>query len=501
MSGVPKLLIIYAIAIPLAILVGFLVSAPGMGTVVIIGLLLFLFSLPFLLKSHHFLLILFWNSAFNVFFLPAQPHFWLLLAALSFSISWLNNIMGQQNFIRVPELKRPLVFLAIVLFLTAALRGGIGIHALGGESYGGKGYVYMLGAIFGYFALAAIRVPMQKAASYVGWFFLSGITFAMSNLVYVLGPAFYLLYLLVPPEVAISQAAADVGATEIDRIGGLAPASTAVICFLLARYGLRGILDWQKPWRLLLFLAVLVAAAFGGFRSVYLSIGLICFFQFFFEKLHRTIFLPICIGLGICVMSLAIVFASKLPLSAQRAISFLPVHIEASVEGDATGSWNWRLDMWRTLVPDIPKYFLLGKGYRIDPDDLYLAGIAAERGLSDQFEVARVAGDYHSGPLSLMISLGVFGVAAFGWIILAGIKVLHANWQYGPQSLRRPNTLLFSFFLAHIIFFLLVGDIRSDLFLFTGTLGLSVSINGGVARKSLRSAQPAAVAQFAGQMA
>ncbi len=74
--------------------------------------------------------------------------------------------------------------------------------------------------------------------------------------------------------------------------------------------------------------------------------------------------------------------------------------------------------MWKTLVPDIPKYFLLGKGYRIDPEDLYLADIANQLGLTDAFEVSRVAGDYHSGPLSVIISFGIFGVVSFLWVHL-----------------------------------------------------------------------------------
>src|SRR5208283_2392133 len=111
--------------------------------------------LPLFLRWHHVLLIVFWSSAFNAFFLPGRPHFWLLFAVLSFGISFLNHIVFQKQFLRAPELTRPLFFLAAVVLATAWYRGGIGIRALGGTAFGGRYYIYILCAIVGYFALTA----------------------------------------------------------------------------------------------------------------------------------------------------------------------------------------------------------------------------------------------------------------------------------------------------------------------------------------------------------
>ena len=118
-------------------------------------MILFFFALPLFMKWHHALLIIFWNSAFTAFFLPGQPDFWLVFAALSFGISVLNHIMVQKQFLRVPEMTRPLLFMAAVVLCTACYRGGIGFQVLGGAAHGGKNYIYVLGAIMGYFALTA----------------------------------------------------------------------------------------------------------------------------------------------------------------------------------------------------------------------------------------------------------------------------------------------------------------------------------------------------------
>ncbi len=90
----------------MAILLGLLISAPGMASVVIIGLLLFLFTLPLLLKRHHVLLIVLWNSAFNVFFLPAQPHFWLLLSVPQFRDFLVEQHHGPAEFHQGPPNSR-----------------------------------------------------------------------------------------------------------------------------------------------------------------------------------------------------------------------------------------------------------------------------------------------------------------------------------------------------------------------------------------------------------
>ena len=157
--------------------------------------------------------------------------------------------------------------------------------------------------------------------------------------------------------------------------------------------------------------------------------------------------------------------------------------------------------MWRFLVPQIPKYLLLGKGYRIDPDELYFATLSG--GDEDVGSMASlVAGDYHSGPLSTIIPLGLWGVVGFFWLLGAGIKVLYRNYRHGDPALHGVNTFLLALFLMHgVLFFTVFGAFDTQLYLFTGVLGLSVSINGGVrkpggvmARAAAAAALPAPVA-------
>lgn len=498
MFGLPRILLAYAIAIPLALFLGYFLSTglsiPGeQSNFMMVALVLLVLALPIFMRWHHLLLIFFWSSAFNFPFLPAQPHFWLLMAFLSFGISWLNGLLAGGKFLRAPELARPLIFLGMVAVLTGVLRGGIGVRALGSASYGGRSYFYIFGAIFGYFALTAARIPLAKAGRMARIYVLSGVTFALPNLAFALGPAFIFLFYLLPGEFAEGQAVVATGFMPgmIERLNGVAPACFALICYFLVRWGIRGIFSYTHPWRIVLFVLAFSLSLLGGFRSAEIMIGLLFLCQFFAEGLWRNYFLPLLLGLGGFAGVMLYAYADHLPRVAQRAVSFLPVKVDPSVQADADFSVEWRLRMWRYLVPQIPQYLALGKGYRIDPDELYFATLSGGEG--DVGSMASlVAGDYHSGPLSTIIPLGIWGVVGLFWLLGAGLKVLYRNYRHGDPALRGVNTFLLAYFMMQSIFFFTVfGAFDTQLYLFTGILGMSVSINGGVRKPGRVLARPA----------
>jgi len=504
MFGLSRILTVYAIAIPLALVLGYALATPDQLTMMMVGVVVFALLLPVFIQWHHILLIFFWNAAFIFGFLPAQPQFWLVMAVLSFGISWLNGLLGGRRFLRAPELTRPLLILGGIVLLTGYLRGGIGVHALGSTSaYGGRSYFWILGAIVGYFALSAVRIPAAKANRTGRIFFLSGTTSVLPNIVFLLGPAFYILYYFLPSDYAMGQAVAESGRQPgmTERFSGVSPACTALICYFLVRWGIRGILSFARPWRLAMFIAAALLSLAGGFRSSVIMIGLLLVCQFCVEGLWRTRFLPMVLGVGVMAAVMIVTFSDRMPLAAQRAVSFLPVKVDPAVKADADFSVEWRVQMWQILLPQIPKYMLLGKGYSIDPEELYFAVIGG--GAEDiSAQTSMVSGDYHSGPLSTIIPIGLGGTLAFVWLLGAGIKVLYRNYRYGDPALRNINAFFLAYFITQIIFYFGVfGAFNSQLCVFTGLLGMSVSINGGVRKRGqvpARSVQQEAV--LAGQV-
>ena len=144
--------------------------------------------------------------------------------------------------------------------------------------------------------------------------------------------------------------------------------------------------------------------------------------------------------------------------------------------------------MWQVLLPEVPKYLLKGKGYGIDPSAMYFSTDPSHQ-REGGFEWAIVAGDYHSGPLSLIIPFGIWGGIAFIWFVVASLRYLYRQHKSGDPALQQINTLLLTYFLARLILFLFIaGGFHGDFCIFTGLIGLSVSLNGSEPVKAPASA-------------
>ena len=478
-------LVIYAICLPLAIWLGYLLATPYnlRETILTVVIPLCLLSVPMLLRWHYPWMIACWNLDAILFFIPGRPAFWTLLIGVSLLISVLQYIMNRQlKFLSVPSITKPLIFFAVVILLTARLTGGIGINALGsGDNVGGRRYIWLLIAIMGYFAITAQRIPIQKARLYTTLFFIGFVSFAIGSSAGMLGQGLNFIYQIFPPDSTgyanVSQDAVS-GPAAIARFGGLSTGALGITYLLLTRYGVEGVMRFGKIWRPLLCLVLLFICLFGGYRSMAINLLLTVSILFCLEGLLRSHYLPIvilCFVLGAAVM---LPFADKLPMSIQRSLTFLPIHLDPEAEQNAKGSTEWRLEMWREALPLVPKYLILGKGYGMSLSELNK--ITLPGGASDSGGAA-LAGDYHNGPLSVIIPFGIFGVIGFIWFLVAGGRVMYRNYKFGDPLLERINRFLLAYYLMKIImFFTVFGSLYSDFVGFTGLVGLSVALNGGL---------------------
>src|ERR1043165_8215285 len=90
-------LIIYSLCLPLAIYVGYLMAMPmDMVSFSVVVVVVALPLLPVLLRWHHVLLIVSWNATAILFFLPGRPNVWMLLAAISLTLSILQRILNRK---------------------------------------------------------------------------------------------------------------------------------------------------------------------------------------------------------------------------------------------------------------------------------------------------------------------------------------------------------------------------------------------------------------------
>ena len=285
----------------------------------------------------------------------------------------------------------------------------------------------------------------------------------------------------------MSQAAEDFSldatSLKVGRLSGFAVAGSAIFFYLIARHGIGGILNTRKPWRMALLVGVGVLGLLGGFRSILVTYVLLFIVQFFLEGLHKTRWMPAVAGAMLLGLLAVIPIVNKLPLSIQRCFSVLPVEVHPAVRAEALGSTEWRLKMWEILIPEIPKYFWIGKGFTATASDYYLTQQAMRLGFMQGFEGSMLAGDYHNGPLSILIPFGIWGVIAFLLFFGASLHVLLNNFRYGDPAVKHINTFLLGAFITRLILFCFVfGAVQLELAVFIGLVGFSVSLNGGVRR-------------------
>jgi hypothetical protein len=494
-STLVRTLLIYSICLPLAIFVGYIIAQPDpfrdYSTYIGLGLVLFILLLPLLLRWHRLLILACWNGCTVLYFVPGRPDIFLAFAWLSFIIAVAQFITNPKaRFVSVPSVARPLIFIAVVTIVTAQLCGGIGLGAFGSETLNGKKYILLITAIVAYFALISQPIPPGRAPLYVALFFLSSITFAIGDLAPLFPQSLWFIFWLFPmSSESVSTILNTSGVAEtIDRFGGVALATQGIALAMMGYYGLAELFNPRRLLRLAFFALMALLSLLGGFRSNLITLALAFALMFYLEGLFRSRLMPMFL-LSFALVAVCLVgFSSHLPLNFQRTLTVIPgIKLDPLARESAETSSKWRLDMWRAVIPDVPRYLLLGKGYAVSAEDMRKQ-ISGRPGDAQQFsaEGSALASDFHSGPLSLIIPFGIWGVIGFLWFIVASLKVLHRNYRYGPPHLHKLNTFLYVMFIVKTVFFFFVfGAFCSDLCVFTGILGLSIAINCGVAKPAL----------------
>lgn len=473
--------LIFGLCLPLAVLLGYVLAEPFESTSLTVFLIIAaVLIVPVLMRWYHPLLILSWNMTLYVAYLPGSPQFWAVMSFMGLFFAVLNRSVNPEfRFAHVPAITLPLLALMLVVIVTAMASGGIGFRVLGSQTVGGSNYFYLVAAAAGYFALSSRAIRQHRVILCLAMFFLPGVTAIIGRLAQAAGPGASFLFPFFPPDTdpnALELVQSfELGTT---RVNGMMVMGIAIFSWVLARHGIAGVFSFTRPWRMAILLAAVIFGTFGGFRSAVVLMATTFLILFTLEKLWWTrIFLILVLGLTLGG-ALLVGFADKLPLAVQRSLSFLPLEIDPMTRESAEGSTQWRVDMWKAMLPQVPQYFFRGKGYNVSGDELFKSQESMFRGLEAQWASAAMVGDYHNGPLSVLIPFGIWGFIAFVWLLAAGARFLYTNFRDGAPGLRRINAYLLALFVARILFFVFVfGTLRADLYHFMGILGLSVALN------------------------
>jgi hypothetical protein len=487
-SALLRTLVVYAFCVPLAMLVGYLLADPFqqvsmMFGAAIVAVLIF----PLLMKWHYPLLILSFGMPVTLFFLPGRPSLFLAMVAASLTISVAERILDRnQRGLSVPSVRWSLLAFLAVVYVTAKLTGGFGLRSMGSDVYGGKKYIFLIIGILTFFAVAARPIPKKQANLYITLYFVGGFLSVIGDLFPLVPSPLRFIYLVIPP---INASGGDMGGVILGqtRLAGVAGAAAALFYWMLARHGFRGNFLTGKIWRPLTVGVAFCLIFLGGFRSAVIGAVLVAGLIFFLEKLHRTGAILVVLMGGVLGGALLVPLAPHLPSTFQRARAFLPLDISTTARMDAEDSTQWRINMWTALLPQVPKYLLLGKGYAFS-QETFNESMGQDAMFHSAIDAAdnplALSSDFHSGPLSVVLPMGIWGVLVWLWFWTAGFIVIWRNYHYGDPDLRHINMFLYAFFIEKCIMFLFIaGSMVDDVGAFAGVIGLSVAFNHGVRRR------------------
>jgi hypothetical protein len=371
------------------------------------------------------------------------------------------GIMGGGTRQKTTMTIRSVYFYLAVLILTIAFRG-IGLRFLGSSKWGGMGYVRLF--IAAGFLLTAryvtLTIKQWKAAICFMLFF--SFLPSIAQLVFMAsGGRIYQQYMFIHAYIP-----GLLGALDALETGDMAVrfhllknvASNLIIAGIV-------FIPFRGTKRLLLITIVafcFILAGLSGFRSAVLALGgsLFLYSMFIDKKLRvrRSLLFLVC---GVVAIVIIVPLASFLPGPIQRAVSWIPgANVDAQIKMNAVSTIDWRLEIWKLAWREVPDYLLVGKGFAINPGDMQLYSTRTNSILA-----AFLAHTYHSGPLGLLLDLGLMGFfAGTAFFVFSANEVIrNAKYLYMDTFIRRFYYITMSIYIYRIAsFYLVFGDARES---------------------------------------
>lgn len=422
------------------------------------------------------------------FFLMIRQRVWMLIPAtwmlggkisvlpLPFSVAHLGILFAFGTFLllkafKIIRLKPKLGLVEVWMFanlaylVTVFLRNPVGVEALGADRVGGRPYFDIFIAFLGFWVLSravastrdAFFLPLLVIA---GNFFHATINVIANHFPSTIGPLSRLYSGIAAAENLDALPALPGEGT--DRQGHLAGLGSSIWLFACSRWRPATLLNPLFFGRFLIFLFAAYAVLLSGFRSFLFGMMLTFMIGTYF---HRGMVETVKAGMiGLVALTLLISLQGTiidLPLSAQRALSFLPGNWDYAAKSEAKGSTEWRVEMWKAMLTG-NKYIAnkwLGDGFGFTRHQLQVMNAnALTRSSADQQENLMIGGGVHSGPISSIRYVGIVGliifVALLVLVLMRAFRLIHraAGTPYyalalfiGIPAIYHPLSFLFIF--------------------------------------------------------
>jgi len=366
--------------------------------------------------------------------IPGQPTTLLLAQILVLTFSTLLILMRKLPFrLHMTELEVWLGILTLVV-LQAYLRNPVGLNILGGGSVGGRPYVIFGISIMVAIILCGMKVPLGDLRILLRLSILGGL---VNFAVLILGAFVPLIGYWTggsyanAGEANYENAGTVVDTSQATRINFL-PTTTRNVALWVSSFISPLRACFHPLWAPLIVFTIL-GAAFSGYRSSVITVGSIYLVGIAYRGGIPSLLIS---GLGavMAVVLLAVVnLIHPLPPNVQRALSIIPGTWEARYVDDATGSTDWRLEIWEEalLTDRWIKNKWIGDGLGFTAQELAFQMNAGKdnrigaSGFDAHRETIMSSGDYHSTLVSGVRTCGYFGT--FSLILGTWRLAIHAH--------------------------------------------------------------------------
>lgn len=324
-----------------------------------------------------------------------------------------------------------LIYINLAYLATVYVRNPVGFLAMQSSMVGGRPYFEILLA-FGAYAVLSRVIPTEGIVRMFPWFYLipAGIVAALDMAARTLPQLAYPLAGIYSGVGSMSVTAGLEQAAEVgqDRITGLKDAGYLGVLALCSRYDPISLISPLYPIRALLFVSSLGAIFLSGFRATLLAVMVFFLLATLLRGRLRDVWVAAAAGmLGITLLISLQGSVLQLPLTMQRALSWLPGDWNQEAVDDAEGSTRWRFEMveWAWNDDRILRNKIWGQGIGLSLDDMNLIAASMLAGGSganllggSDRENFMITGTFHNGPISAIKCVGVVGLFLYSLLIL-----------------------------------------------------------------------------------
>jgi len=348
------------------------------------------------------------------------------------------------------------VALVCIIIITASFRGW-GLKILDSAYWGGMQYVCLLAALLFYIYSGHVTLSFRQMNRTFVWFFLLALV-----------PAVALLIAHFVSHGDLIRNVVQIGGEEMNAMGSQleTPDVTrwAYMQYPAIWMGVLAIVLYDRkfsfsPAVMFVFALSFLMLGLSGHRTVVVLLGLTMLVYVVIRR-HSVRLSQYLRLLSILILSVAgiYLFAEHLPLAFQRAFAWLPgIQVSYLAGIDASSTSEWRIELWKRLIPMIPDYLLLGRGMAFSVREFNDAsGLISDRSTLHLVFIAVHL--YHNGPLWFLIDLGMAGFIAgvvfmVGGIVHYGRKIKTLTEGSWWKSI---FIVFYSFFVGYCVFFFAV---------------------------------------------